>query len=209
MEITRDNLLKLIHSGITAKTLSVSALERDAGVPKDTVRDFLRGKTQILRADKLQKILRILDPTDKVRITGTISTGADIIFNPPAAGEEVDCPPGVEPSDVIAVRIKGDSMLPVFHDGWIIYYSRRPDINIPPISGGFQVPYSKTGKSKSDRFASFIGKPCVIGLPGGRALLGTLKQGQNKTYDLINHNGHDLRNITPQWAAKIIFIKTE
>ena len=57
MEITRNNLLDVIRASLQERSLSVSRLEREAGVPKDTVRDFLRGKTYIPRADKLQKIL--------------------------------------------------------------------------------------------------------------------------------------------------------
>jgi predicted XRE-type DNA-binding protein len=62
MEITRDNLLKLVRSGLERNSLSVVALEKEAGIPKDSVRDFLRGKTYIMRADKLQKVLKVIEP---------------------------------------------------------------------------------------------------------------------------------------------------
>jgi predicted XRE-type DNA-binding protein len=57
---TRDNLLHIIQAGMTRKSLNISELERQSGVNKDTVRDFLRDKSQVLRADKLQKILHAL-----------------------------------------------------------------------------------------------------------------------------------------------------
>jgi hypothetical protein len=62
MEITRDNVLAFISSRLKTTELSVAELERLAGVPKDTVRDFQRGKTYMLRADKYQKIMDILAP---------------------------------------------------------------------------------------------------------------------------------------------------
>lgn len=213
MEITRNNLLGLIRASLKRDSLSVSGLERDAGVPKDTVRDFLRGKTQILRADKLQKILHIIEPEGKVHIAGIVGMkGAEITLLDKGnmiKENEVECPPGCSPSEVVALRVQGDALLPVFHNGWIIYYSRRNDIAIPPISGGWQVPYPKRNKG-SDHFAEFIGKPCIVGLEGGHAYLGTLKHSANgKTYDITNHTMSDIKNISPVWVAKIIFIKVE
>lgn len=66
MEFTRDNTIKLIRSGLREHSLSVSALEREAGISKDSVRDFLRGKTYIMRADKLQKVLKVIAPDLKI-----------------------------------------------------------------------------------------------------------------------------------------------
>ncbi len=213
MEINRDNLLTLINSGIERDNLGITSLEKQAGVPKDTVRDFLRGKTQILRADKLQKILRILEPGHKVRISGYVGDGAEITAvntSDKNTKDEVDCPPGFDPSDVVAVRVRGDAMLPVFHNGWVIYYSHRNDIRIPAISGGWQVPYTKATKARQESFAEFVGRPCVIGLANGRVLLGTLKRSAtSESYSITNHNGSDIRNIRPEWAARIVFIKTE
>lgn len=209
MEINRENLLSLIKNGIKRDGLSMSGLENRAKVPRDTIRDFMRGKTQVLRADKLQKILNVLEPRHKVQVTGTIRGGPEIIplsANAKDHNVEVDCPPGCAPYDVVAVRIEGNAMLPVFHDGWIIYYSRRNDMPIPPISGGWQVPYAKTGAKP---FAEFLGKPCVVGLADGRTLLGTLKRAAGKSgYDLANYNDADIRGIKPVWVAKIVFIKT-
>jgi predicted XRE-type DNA-binding protein len=222
MDITRDNLLALIQNGIKRKALSISALEKNSGVPKDTIRDFLRGKTQILRADKLQKILRILEPSKKVPVVGYVSAAAEIFSiddHAHGAGlDEVDCPPGVDAAHVVAVRVRGDSMFPVFHDGWIVYYSERRDIIIPPIRGGWQVPYNKTAKKTaskqasevSDLLSDFFGKPCVVKLKDGRMMLKTLKRGDNPGYyNLISYNADDIKNAELEWAAKIIFIKTD
>lgn len=66
MELTRDNLLKLIRSGLEKHSLTVVALERQAGIPKDSIRDCFRGKTYIMRADKLQKVLAVIDPDFKL-----------------------------------------------------------------------------------------------------------------------------------------------
>ncbi len=60
MEITRENLLAEIRRGLIKNSFSMNELEVKAQVPKDTVRDFIRGKTYIPRADKWQKLSRTL-----------------------------------------------------------------------------------------------------------------------------------------------------
>jgi phosphatidylserine/phosphatidylglycerophosphate/cardiolipin synthase-like enzyme len=58
--ITRESVLDLIDKAREEQGISVKGLENMAGVPADTMRDFLRGKAHLLRADKLQKILNVL-----------------------------------------------------------------------------------------------------------------------------------------------------
>lgn len=207
MEITRENLLNMVRSGLEQNKLSISALERQSGVPKDTVRDFLRGKTQVLRADKLQKILRILKPEEKILITGHVSKDAEIFPVAPDTATSLDCPPGFSVSEITAIRIDTDAMLPVFHEGWIIYYSNKTGVQITEPSEGWQVPYNKP--VNGEPLAEFIGKPCIIKLTDGRMFLRTLKSGSEQgRYNLISYNAPDINNAQLEWAAKIVFIKT-
>jgi predicted transcriptional regulator len=62
MDFSRENLLELIRSRMQEQSLTVAGLEREAGIPKDSLRDFFRGKTYILRADKLQKLFSVIAP---------------------------------------------------------------------------------------------------------------------------------------------------
>jgi transcriptional regulator with XRE-family HTH domain len=55
--IDRENLLKFIISIRENAELSETEMAKLAGVAKDTIRDFERGKAQMFRADKLQKLL--------------------------------------------------------------------------------------------------------------------------------------------------------
>ena len=59
-ELTRESVLAFIAAAREEEGLSVDALERRAGVSKDTIRDFQRGKAHLIRADKLKKILNAL-----------------------------------------------------------------------------------------------------------------------------------------------------
>ncbi len=209
MEHNRENLLKLIRSGLEINKLSIAALERTAGVAKDTIRDFLRGKTQILRADKLQKILRVLHPEEKVSLTSYVGKEAEILPYKSENSERLDCPPGYSPADIAAVRITGDSLLPVFHDGWIVYFSNRSGAtNTGNPSHGWQVPYNKP--VNGDAYAEFIDKPCVAKLTDGRMFLRILKRGTTHgRYNLTAYNLSDIRDAEIAWAAKIVFIKTD
>ena len=60
MEITRQSLLQLIDAARLEQNLTMKAVERMADVPADSLRDFYRGKVRVLRADKLQKVLKVL-----------------------------------------------------------------------------------------------------------------------------------------------------
>lgn len=62
IEITRDNLLSLVEARLESLGVTVAELERRAGLPKDTVRDFKRGKTYMLRSDKYQRLMKIIAP---------------------------------------------------------------------------------------------------------------------------------------------------
>ena len=205
MELTRENLLNLIRSELDSRKLSVAGLERDALVPKDTVRDFLRGKTQILRADKLQKILRIIGREGKILLSAYVSDGAEIISLPKNVKEEVELPVGFDASNIKAIKIKTDAMLPVFYQDWIIYYSNFTQTQVVRV--GAEIPYSP--KDENNKFSEFLGRPCVIKLADNKIYLRTLKQAsQPDLYDLIGYNVADIKNAKVADVAKIVFIKT-
>lgn len=58
--ITRQYVLDIINTTRKEQNLGLGALEQKSGVPKNTIRDFIRGKAHLIRADKLQKILNAL-----------------------------------------------------------------------------------------------------------------------------------------------------
>ena len=206
MEINRENLLQLIRTELATRKLSISALERQAVVAKDTIRDFLRGKTQVLRADKLQKVLRILKPEEKICITGSMGKEAEITTIAPDANNGLDCPPGFSVANLKALRVDSDAMLPVFQSGWIIYYSTG-NMGVEPGIGDWQVPYNQP--IKGEAFAEFIGKPCVVKLTDGRMFLRTLKRGSvPDKFNLIAYNAEEISDASIESVAKIVFIRT-
>jgi len=75
-------MLKLIRAGLKKRSLTVKGLEEKAGVSRDSVRDFFRGKTHIMRADKLQKVLAVLEPDLKLFKHGAFASQPTADNNP-------------------------------------------------------------------------------------------------------------------------------
>lgn len=207
MDITRDNLLSLVRTGMKEQKLSIARLEKQAGVPKDTVRDFLRARTQILRADKLQKILRVLEPEQRLAIRSFMGRDGEILPYPEGKLSYTDFPPGIPAAGVEALRVEGDAMMPVFQEGWVLYYSTAHQAQ-STLKSGWNVPYhAKEGETSP--YADRLGKPCVILLQDERLMLRTLREGKTPgTYTLVAYNAPDLKDVMIRDAYKIAFIKT-
>lgn len=138
-----------------------------------------RGKGPALGAGQ-----RFIDtPVGKVRLVGRVGAGQAVV---PFAEEEyefVDAPP--DPSgDTVAVEVRGESMLPAYEDGWLLYYSRR----LPP--------------------AEMVNKRCVVQLADGSMLVKTLRRGTTPGYwNLGSLNAYDIEDQVVEWAAPIDWIK--
>ena len=125
-----------------------------------------------------------------VQIVGYVGAGAEIFpFDDHMQGngfEEIECPPGVDPETTVALRIKGDSMMPFMPEGTIVYYSERFD-------GGC---------------ADYVNKLCVVKIKDGPTLLKILKKGYSKgRFNLMSYNADMIEDARLEWCAKIIFIK--
>lgn len=80
-DINRESVLAFIAAARKEQGLSVDALERRAGVPEDTIRDFQRGKAHLIRADKLKKILNALGYDLSVTRLALAAVAAACLFN--------------------------------------------------------------------------------------------------------------------------------
>ena len=101
--------------------------------------------------------------------------------------EWVDAPPGIFPSGIVAVRVKGNSMLPFMPAGTIVYYAERFDGGAP------------------DHCLSSL---CVVQLRDGRTLLKMVRKGQlHGKFDLQSYNMETITDAELAWCAPVIFIK--
>ena len=100
--------------------------------------------------------------------------------------EFVDAPPGTYPAGVVAVRIKGDSMMPFMPSGTIVYYEQR-------ITGDC---------------SEHINKLCVVQTADGAAMLKIVERGSDYgKYNLRSYNMSLIENVQLEWCARVIFIK--
>jgi phage repressor protein C with HTH and peptisase S24 domain len=207
---TRETLLSCLIRCMDTKGLSLREMARQMGVTYDSLKDFKWGRTQMLRGDNLQKVVMFLGESYQpmIPIVGYVGAGGEVrpIDDYAIGGglEEVECPPGVDPSSVVALRIRGDSMHPVFQSGWVVYYSERMEIAGPP-SNAVQ---SFAASVAADPLERFYGKPCVIKTDDDRVMLKTLKKGHSAgRFTLTSYNATDIEGVSIQWAARIIFVK--
>lgn len=119
----------------------------------------------------------------QVRLAGFVGAGQEVYqFDDDGAGW-VDAPPVVE-EGTEAVEVRGESMLPLYEDGTILYYSKQ----MPP--------------------DAMIGKRCVLRLEDERTLVKTLRRGSEKgLYTLGSLNAPDIEDVGVVWAAPIDWIK--
>lgn len=88
----------------------------------------------------------------------------------------------------VAVSIKGEAMLPVAENGWLIYYD---DTMEPPAE-------------------NLLRKLCVVQLDDGRMFVRRLFKGsQPDTWNLLAANGSLIEDVRVQWAAKVKFIEPD
>lgn len=123
-----------------------------------------------------------------VPVVAYVGAGAEIYSiddHEKGAGiDEVEAPPGVT-SGVVAVRVLGDSMYPVYRDGDKLFYDRQ-----------------------SGDVAECVGRECVVKLQDGRAFVKIVQRsGANGAVNLISHNAPPIENVEPEWIAPIVWIK--
>lgn len=122
-----------------------------------------------------------------INLVGYIGAGAEfyaIDDHANGAGlDKIDAPPGCPPN-AVAVRVRGESMMPIYFDGDIlIYWDRRNDID------------------------TFINARCIVGLADGRILVKTVRRGQGGLYTLSSFNSTLIEDVEIEWCAKIEWVQ--
>ncbi|MEP9370482.1 XRE family transcriptional regulator [Mesorhizobium sp. KR1-2] len=185
---------KRLRARMEAKGLSMRTLSMAAGLGNTFVRDMLE-RSRVPSIDKFAKIAKVLDTTVAdllgeqpdaqrfVPLMGYVGAGQAVYPIDDGGGEMAEAPPEASESTV-AVRIKGDSMLPAFEDGWLLYYSRH----LPP--------------------HEMINRRCVVQLADGRILVKTIRRGAAQdVWTLTSTNAADIEDVVVEWAAPIDWIR--
>lgn len=132
-------------------------------------------------------ILEGSEVNSTVPIVGTVGAGAHVSTNSDSETSlrRAGMPPAAN-NDTVAVVVRGDNMLPIAENGWLLYYEN-------------------TQESPADEL---VGKLCVVALRDGRTLVKRLYRGREPdTWDLHAPNASPLHGQAVAWAARVTWIK--
>lgn len=183
----------------TLRGLSLDKLAERVGTSRGQILQLETGQRR-LAENWMIRLAKELDcePADlmlsslprMVTVVGYVGAGAQVFpFDDHMKGaglDEVDCPPGCDPSTTVALRVTGDSMQPFMPEGTIVYYTRRHE-------GGC---------------SDYLNSLCVVQVHEGATLLKILKKGYSAgRFNLMSYNADMIEDVLLDWCAKIIFIK--
>lgn len=165
---------------------------KEAGLGQTAVRDIVKGNTSDVSTSTLVKIADVLETTideltslePPVLLVGNIGAGGCIHFEEDPDPIAVPRPP-LASGRIVALKVAGDSMLPKYEDGDIVYIRRDHDGVMP----------------------AYLGYHCAIHLEDGGTFLKVLEAGAEAgTYTLISHNAPPMRNVRVVWASPVLFV---
>lgn len=163
-------------------------LSKAAGLGETAVRDIM--KNPDVRVGTLIKLADALDiPASslfgsQVPVLGKVGAGGTVLFDENPDPEMVDRPPGAT-GKLMALQVTGDSMIPVYRDGDVVYINRDHDGILP----------------------DYIGEECVVHTVEGGTFLKQLAPGsQFNRFTLRSFNAGDMENVELVWAAPVLFV---
>lgn len=167
---------------VTKKSLRSVALS--AGVSYDQLKSLMQGKSQTTNVDDGFKVAAAFgvsvedffagnfsDLPTSVAVAGHVGAGAMVdLVDAYEKGDglyHVACPPQISPRGIVAVEVQGDSMMPAYQPGSVLFYSREA-LGVP---------------------TEAIGKVCVCEDEDGKAWVKQVKVGrEDGTFSLLSIN---------------------
>lgn len=171
------------------KGFKAKRLAKAAGLGETAVRDIL----ETVDDPRVGTLIKIADALDipasslfgnQVPVLGKIGAGGSILFEEADEPELVDRPPGAA-GKLMALRVTGDSMMPVYRDGDIIYVHRDHEGVMP----------------------EYIGEECAVHTVEGGTFLKVLALGtEPNRYTLRSFNAADMADVEVLWATPVLFV---
>lgn len=189
-EAIRDAIRDLME----AKGLKPTTLSLRVGKSRTLVSEVLGGNGDV-KLSTLQRLAGALDVDidvllrrPRVPIAGYIGAGGHVIFEEYGETLEPDRtvlrPPGVS-GKLVALLVRGESMLPKYRDGDIIYIQRDHE----------------------GLLAEYIGEDCAVRLVSGETYIKQLAFGSAEgLYTLRSLNAADMIDVQVEWATPVLFI---
>lgn len=186
LETIRENLRRAMDKkGIKPTTLSLAV-----GRNRTLVKNLLES-TQDVQVSTLSKLAGALDvplgdllAAPRVSVVGYIGAGGEIVFEDLGNEDSVLRPPGIS-GTLVALVVRGSSMLPKYRDGDIIYIQRTHDGVLP----------------------DYIGEDCAVRLATGETYIKQLIHGNEPgKFTLLSLNAPPIENVEVEWATMVRFI---
>ena len=172
------------------KGIKPTTLSQRVGTNKSLVKDLLE-KTNDISVSTLTKLAGALDvsimellTSPRIPIVGYIGAGGAVIYEDLGGDEMVVRPPNVS-MKLVALVVRGDSMLPKYQDGDIIYIGRDHDGVLP----------------------EYLGRDCAVRLTTGETYIKQLIKGSAEgRFTLLSLNAPPIENVEIEWATPVAFI---
>lgn len=204
MKTPRDTVLAWMLQVMKERDWTGAEMARRAGVYPSTIHRFIRGASKSIPStttlSKIALAAGMPAPTFSdgnhsqtratVPLIGYVGGGAEVhpINDHPAGHgfDDVEMPPG-EFGDLVAVVVSGDSMMPLYHEGDIIYFR--------PVERGVDE-------------AQCLNRPCIVKIHEGPTLVKVPIRGSSpKHYTLMSYAGSPRENQRLDWASKVLWVK--
>ena len=197
METTFRQALK---SALETTGKSLRGIAMSSGVSYDQLKSLAQGKSQKTNADDAMKVAAAFGVSledfyegrlanTSIAVAGRVGAGAEIdLFDAHAKGDglyHVACPPQISPRGIVAVEVVGDSMVPTYQPGTVLFYSRASHESVP---------------------TEALGKICVCEDLDGKAWVKHIKPGTTEgTFSLlsVNPESHNMHGVILKWAAPV------
>lgn len=185
---------------VTGRSLRSIAIE--AGVSYEKLKNLRQGKAQTTGVDDARKVAKAfgvtlddffdgrLSEATSVAVAGHVGAGAEVeLLDAYVKGDghyRVQCPPQLSPRGLVAVEVTGDSMVPVYAPGTVLFYTRAA-MGVP---------------------TEALGQICVCEDEDGHAWVKQVRIGREEgTFTLVSMNpDHDHRHgVRLKWAAPVRF----
>ena len=180
----------VIEREMKAKGFSRRSLSKAAELSQTAVRDLLDRVenpgigTLYKIAEALQMPFESISGAAQVPLLGEIGAGGLVAYFKDDHEPEFAPRPPLAPGPMMALRVRGESMLPKYEPGDIIYVRRDHQGVLP----------------------AYLGRYCAVHLADGGTYLKILHQGTEAgRYTLRSLNAADMVNCEVIWAAPVLF----
>lgn len=180
-----------LRRAMERKGIKAKPLAKAAGLGETAVRDILESRSADPKVGTLRKLAIPLDTSieeligvNEVLLAGRIGAGGEVIYEETGGLETVPRPPGLG-GTLEALEVVGDSMLPRYSSGDIVYISRTHD-GIDPDA---------------------IGEYCAARLTSGETYIKQLARGSRPGFfTLRSLNAADIEDVELVWATPIVSV---